>query len=77
YRTEDGAETERTVWPVAIGYMEYARMLVAWCELRSDFRHFRADRVADAVFLDERYPERPAILRARWRKTVQLRVTGR
>ena len=36
--------------------------------LRQDFRHFRADRVLAAVFLDERYPERPGILRARWRK---------
>jgi predicted DNA-binding transcriptional regulator YafY len=70
YRAEDGAETERTVWPVAIGYMEYARMLVAWCELRADFRHFRADRVAAAVFLDERYPERPGVLRARWRRAI-------
>jgi predicted DNA-binding transcriptional regulator YafY len=51
--------------------MDYARMLVAWCELRGDFRHFRADRVTAAAFLDERYPERPGILRARWRKGLE------
>ena len=46
------------------------RLLIAWCELRADFRNFRTDRVTAADFLDERYPERPAALRARWRKAV-------
>jgi len=39
---------------------------VAWCETREDFRSFRTDRVAEADFLDDRYPGRPAQLRARW-----------
>jgi predicted DNA-binding transcriptional regulator YafY len=73
YRSDEGALTERKVWPIAIGYMDYARMLVAWCELRADFRHFRADRVIAAEFLDERYPERPGILRARWRRGLEQR----
>ena len=73
YGDVDGAVTERTVWPIAIGYLDYARMLVAWCELRRDFRHFRADRVLEAVFLDDRYPERSAILRARWRRSLELK----
>ena len=68
YRDEQERETLRTVWPFAVGYHETVRIMVAWCELRKDFRSFRTDRVADAEFLDERYPERPATLRARWRK---------
>jgi predicted DNA-binding transcriptional regulator YafY len=68
YRDEQGRQSERTVWPVAVGYMETTRMLAAWCELRQDFRHFRTDRVAGAEFLDERYPARPAALRGQWRK---------
>ena len=70
YRDEQGRATQRKVWPVAIAYLETVRMLAAWCELRRDFRHFRADRVAAADFLDERYPERPAALRAKWRKSL-------
>jgi predicted DNA-binding transcriptional regulator YafY len=66
YGDEAGRETRRTVWPVMIGYFEAARMLIAWCELRRDFRSFRVDRVKSATFLDERYPERGAVLRARW-----------
>ncbi|HLH86919.1 MAG TPA: YafY family protein [Xanthobacteraceae bacterium] len=66
YRDESGHETRRTVWPVVLGYFDAARMLIAWCELRRDFRSFRVDRVTEAVFLEEVYPERAAVLRARW-----------
>jgi predicted DNA-binding transcriptional regulator YafY len=68
YRGEDGAETRRTVWPIAIGYYETVRVIAAWCELRQDFRHFRTDRVIDAAFIDECYPGRREALRASWRK---------
>ena len=70
YRDEQGRETARTVWPVTIAYTESVRMLAAWCELRRDFRHFRTDRVASAEFLEDRYPERPAVLRAKWHKAL-------
>ena len=68
YKDEQERETRRTVWPFALGYHEASRMIVAWCELRADFRSFRTDRVESAEFLEERYPERPAMLRARWRR---------
>lgn len=68
YRDEQNRDSERIVWPITIGYLETVRMLIAWCEMRQDFRHFRTDRVLDATFLDDRYPERPAALRAKWRQ---------
>lgn len=74
YRDEKGAVTERVVWPVAVGYTEITRMLIAWCELRTDFRSFRTDRVVSATFLDERYPDSPAALRAKWRKTLPAEI---
>jgi predicted DNA-binding transcriptional regulator YafY len=70
YRDEQGRESERVVWPVTVGYLETVRHLIAWCELRQDFRSFRTDRVIAAGFLDERYPERPSALRAKWRRTL-------
>jgi predicted DNA-binding transcriptional regulator YafY len=66
YRDEAGQVSERTVWPCMVGYMEARRVLVAWCELRDDFRMFRTDRVESTEFLDTRYPGRPAVLRAQW-----------
>lgn len=71
YRDEAERESERKIWPVAVGYLDTVRLLIAWCELRNDFRHFRTDRVVTAEFLDERYPERPAKLRAKWRKAIK------
>ncbi len=66
YEDGEGAVTHRIVWPVLLGYMETKRMLAAWCELRGAFRSFRADRMKVAEVLDDKYPERPAILRKRW-----------
>jgi predicted DNA-binding transcriptional regulator YafY len=70
YRDEHGRDSERTIWPIAIGYHEAVRILAAWCELRKDFRSFRTDRVVEAVYLDAPYPERRAALRAKWRQTL-------
>jgi len=66
YRDEQDRASLRTVWPFLIGYRETVRLLIAWCETRQDFRTFRTDRVVEATFLDDRYPERPARLRTRW-----------
>ncbi len=71
YRDEKGAVSQRIVWPVTVGYMATTRMLIAWCELRSDFRNFRTDRVVAAQFLDERHGQRPAVLRARWQRQME------
>jgi predicted DNA-binding transcriptional regulator YafY len=73
YRDEEERETQRTVWPVIVGYMDARRLHVAWCELRNDFRNFRTDRVVAADFLADRYPARPDTLRAQWRKTLRAR----
>jgi predicted DNA-binding transcriptional regulator YafY len=70
YRDEHGRESQRTIWPIAIGYHEAVRILAAWCELRDDFRSFRTDRVVDADYLGDKYPERRDVLRARWRQSM-------
>ncbi|NIX76966.1 helix-turn-helix transcriptional regulator [Microvirga terricola] len=62
-----GVATERVVWPVAIGFFDAVEMLAAWCETRSDFRHFRLDRIASAASTGERMPKRQRILLAEWR----------
>jgi len=68
YRSEAGGETERTVWPVILGYAETTRMLVAWCELRHGFRHFRTDRMIEVETLDEIIGLRHGELRRRWER---------
>lgn len=71
YRAEDGRLSDRTVWPALLGYHDSGRFLIAWCELREDFRSFRLDRMLAANVLDTRYPIRPALLRARWLAQIQ------
>ncbi len=71
YRDESARETRRTVWPFAVSYWDTVRVVVAWCELRKDFRSFRTDRVVEAEFLGERYPVPRTRLTARWRKAIQ------
>ena len=53
------------------------RLIVAWCELRKGFRHFRTDRVVAAEFLDARYPMPRARLRAQWKKEMDADCTRR
>lgn len=77
YADEAGAVTERTVWPVLIGYVTSTRVLIAWCELRRDFRVFLIERMLDVHLLDERYPEQRASLRRRWLAANEKQKTGR
>ena len=66
YADEQGRETMRVVWPIAISYLDAQRLVVAWCELRQDFRHFRSDRITSSQVLEERYRERRQVLLKRW-----------
>ncbi len=47
YTREDGALSQRTVRPLGLYFWTGVWTLVAWCELRSDFRTFRLDRMSD------------------------------
>ncbi|HXQ50316.1 MAG TPA: YafY family protein [Stellaceae bacterium] len=72
YIDRDENATLRTVWPFALTFFERARVFVAWCELRQDFRHFRTDRVASLTVSPERYPRRRLALLKEWRKTLDI-----
>ena len=68
YRDLNERETQRVLWPVLLGYFERTRGLIAWCELRRDFRHFRTDRMLELTVLDERPPRRRALLLKEWER---------
>jgi predicted DNA-binding transcriptional regulator YafY len=68
YADEQGALTERVIWPIAISYYEAQRLVVGWCELRTDFRSFRADRMLAAEVAADRYVERRKALLKRWQE---------
>ncbi|RFU45460.1 YafY family protein [Paraburkholderia sp. DHOC27] len=71
YADATGKRTRRVVWPVQIGFMESARVLAAWCELRESFRTFRTDRIIEATE-GSRYPGRRAELMRQLRENLAL-----
>jgi predicted DNA-binding transcriptional regulator YafY len=54
YRDELGNETVRRILPLMLAYFVGAVVLVAWCDLRQDIRHFRLDRIWSLDVLEER-----------------------
>lgn len=68
YTDVKGENSQRIIWPLALGFFEEAHVIVAWCELRQDFRHFRTDRVVTLMLLDMRYPKRRQTLLKKWRE---------
>ncbi len=74
YEDERGARSERTIWPIAVAYYVQATLIGAWCELRRNYRHFRADRIVALTVLEERYPSDNGRLMAEW---LALRQNGR
>ncbi|MFN7942898.1 MAG: YafY family protein [Thermoanaerobaculia bacterium] len=56
YRDEKGDETRRDVRPLALAFYPPVWLLVAWCELRVDFRSFRVDRCLAIEVAQETFP---------------------
>ena len=67
YADANGQATQRRIWPFAMAFFDGHGAIAAWCELRQDFRHFRADRVLDLADGGARYPSRRHALIRRWR----------
>jgi len=59
YADAKGAASARTVRPLGIFFWGRTWTLAAWCELRTDFRNFRLDRVSNASALEEKFSEEP------------------
>jgi predicted DNA-binding transcriptional regulator YafY len=70
YADEAGAKSIRTVWPIGISYFDAQRLIIAWCELRQDFRTFRTDQMRSAEVLSEKYKERRNVLLKRFLETM-------
>ncbi|MBR0558098.1 YafY family transcriptional regulator [Ciceribacter sp. L1K23] len=71
YKDVNDRQSERTIWPIALGYFEKQRIIVGWCELRQAFRHFRTDRVVRLDAIADRYPRRRTQLLKEWRSALE------
>jgi predicted DNA-binding transcriptional regulator YafY len=77
YVDAQGASSRRVIWPVFLAYMEAVRVVVAWCETRADFRHFRTDRMVAIAPRPDVYPAPRERLIAAWQAHLAARSTHR
>ena len=68
YRDQSLAKTSRIVWPFAMESFGDVCVFAAWCELRDAFRHFRVDRIAELIVLNDCYSRSRDSLLADWRR---------
>jgi len=73
YEDAEGHESERLIWPIAIAYFEMVRLIVAWCEKRQGFRHFRTDRIKSWKISGAIFQTPVAQLRKQWRERESLK----
>lgn len=59
YRRADGIDSRRTVHPLGLAYWGRTWTLIAWCELRGDFRQFRLDRMSHLLEDGAAFQPRP------------------
>ncbi|MBK8980099.1 MAG: WYL domain-containing protein [Planctomycetes bacterium] len=59
YRDGRGATTRREAQPLGLFYWGRTWTLTAWCELRSDFRSFRLDRIEHVAVTDRTFRDEP------------------
>lgn len=68
YRDLKEKESSRAIWPFALGFFDRVRIVIAWCELRGDIRHFRTDRISALTISKTRYPRRRHALLKEWKQ---------
>ncbi|HET8997188.1 MAG TPA: YafY family protein [Acetobacteraceae bacterium] len=66
YRDVSGAASSRVIRPVALEYYVEVTLVCAWCELRNDYRHFRADRIEAASVLPDSFAAERERLLSGW-----------
>lgn len=76
YADADGTQTERTIWPFALAFFDQTRVVLGWCELRQDYRAFRADRIQSLAVTDLPMPRRRHALLKDWKAREKARLGG-
>jgi predicted DNA-binding transcriptional regulator YafY len=66
YCAANGELTRRIVWPVLLGYADAHCLMIAWCESKQAFRHFRTERILNLEILEETIGVSKGKLRQQW-----------
>jgi predicted DNA-binding transcriptional regulator YafY len=76
YRDAEGRASERTVRPLALSFYPPVWLLVAWCELRADFRNFRLDRAGAVTRTGDRFADEPGKTLADYVRIVDAEIAA-
>jgi len=71
YRDEKGKETHRNAQPLGLWFWGRKWTLVAWCEMRNDFRMFRIDRMNNVQVTDIKFKPTPERSLAKFLKQIE------
>jgi predicted DNA-binding transcriptional regulator YafY len=71
-RVQGGTDTTRVFWPIALAYFEKVRVLAAWCELRTAYRHSGTGRISGLKALVTGNPRRRSQLLKEWRAITSI-----
>jgi predicted DNA-binding transcriptional regulator YafY len=72
YLDRQGEQTTRQIWPIAVAYFVEVTLICAWCELRGDYRHFRADRIQSLKVTGETFSTDGGRLMMEWPEWFRL-----
>jgi predicted DNA-binding transcriptional regulator YafY len=61
YLDQAQTQSERRLRPLGLYFWGHTWTLGAWCELRSDFRNFRLDRIERLELTDETFDHEPPV----------------
>lgn len=73
YKDEHDRSSERTVRPLAMAFFGSAWLLLGWCELRTDFRNFRLDRIEGMDILPKTFCDEPGKRLHDYLKTIPIK----
>lgn len=76
YQRADGEQSTRTVRPLGLVYWGQKWTLIAWCQLREDYREFRLDRIKALEVTKEGYVSDDNVNLDRYLALLQERYGG-
>jgi predicted DNA-binding transcriptional regulator YafY len=76
YADEGGRRTNRVIWPIAMAYYVDVTLVGAWCELRTDYRNFRVERIQSSKVLEEHFDQDGGRLFREWSALPKERPAG-
>ncbi|UXN02423.1 helix-turn-helix transcriptional regulator [Bartonella sp. HY406] len=66
YCDAHGKFSKRIIWAFGLAFFAKSRIILAHCEERDDFRHFRTDRILSCNALPQSYPQSRSKLLRDW-----------